>query len=110
MRHNSRQRLALQARPSSISLGGTDVMPAAIDSTSGKNATRNVTTTRGSSLLPKITTRIGARATFGIDCVITANGQRVLAPIGDDVISTASGRLTTREATKPSTTVWVVAS
>ena len=74
MRHSSRQRLALQARPSSISSGGTDVMPAAIDSTSGKNATRNVTTTRGSSLLPKITTRIGASATLGIDWVSTSSG------------------------------------
>ena len=74
MRHNSRQRLARQARPSSINSGGTDVIPAAIDKTSGKNATKNVTTTRGSSLLPKITTRIGASATFGIDCVSTSSG------------------------------------
>ena len=74
MRHSSRQRLARQARPSSISSGGTAVMPAAIDNTSGKNATRKVTTTRGISLLPKITTRIGASATFGIDWVSTSSG------------------------------------
>jgi hypothetical protein len=49
-------------------------MPAAIDSTSGKKATRKVTTTRGSSLLPKMTTRIGASATLGIDWVSTRNG------------------------------------
>ena len=57
-----------------MSSGGTDVMPAAIESTSGKNATRNVTTIRGSALLPKITTRIGASATLGIDWVSTSSG------------------------------------
>ena len=74
MRHSSRQRLALQARPNSISSGGTAVMPAAIASTRGKNATRKVTTTRGSSLLPSMTTRIGASATLGIAWVSTRSG------------------------------------
>src|SRR4051795_7030231 len=109
MRHSSRQRLALQARPNSISSGGTDVMPAAIDSTSGKNATRNVTTTRGSSLLPKMTTRIGASATFGIDWVSTRNGYTVFATIGEAVSRMAKGRLTISDAKKPSSVVCVVA-
>src|SRR3546814_6891630 len=51
--------LALQARPSSISSGGTASRPAAQDSTSGKNAIRKVMTMRGSSLAPSSTTRIG---------------------------------------------------
>ena len=63
-----------QARPSSISSGGTASSPAATAITSGKKATRKVTTTRGSSLAPSRITRIGASATLGIDCVITSSG------------------------------------
>src|ERR1043166_7983156 len=110
MRHSSRQRLGRPAGPSSMSSGGTDVIPAAIDSTSGKNATRNVTTTRGDSLLPKMTTRIGASATFGIDWVSTSSGYTVLAIAGEDVSRIAKGKLTISDAKKPSSVVWVVAS
>src|SRR6478736_2440826 len=108
MRQSSVQRLALQARPSSISSGGTDTSPEAIESTSGKKATRNVTTTRGSSLVPRTTTRIGARATLGIAWVSTSSGYTAAATSGEEVRTTASGRLTRRETRNPRSTVLVV--
>src|SRR5947209_15793075 len=84
-------------------------MPAAIDSSSGKKATKSVTTTRGSSLLPKMTTRMGASATLGIDWVSTRKGYTVFATMGEAVSRIAKGRLTTSDAKKPSSVVCVVA-
>src|SRR5215470_5943999 len=94
MRHSSVKRLARQARPSSISSGGTETRPEAIDSTSGKNETRNVTTTRGSLQVKSTTTRIGANATQGVGWVCTGRGKTAEATGGEEVSSTASGRLT----------------
>ena len=74
MRHSSLHFEARQARLSSISSGGTDIRPVALEITSGKKATSTVMTMRGSSLEPSTTTRIGASATLGIDCVHTRNG------------------------------------
>ena len=66
--------LARHERASSMSSGGTAISPVVIEITSGKNATRKVTITRGISVGPSMTTRIGAIATFGTDCVRTSNG------------------------------------
>ena len=74
MRQSSAHFDALQALLSSISSGGTDINPVALEITSGKKATSTVMTTRGSSLEPSTTTRMGASATLGTDCVQTRKG------------------------------------
>jgi hypothetical protein len=61
-------------RDNSISSSGVAISPVTVETTMGKNAIKNVITTRGRSDAPSVTTMIGATATIGVDWTMTRMG------------------------------------
>ncbi len=62
------------ARDRSTASRGVASSPVTVETSSGKNAIRKVTVVRDTCPVPSATTRMGAMATTGVDCVTSSSG------------------------------------